>query len=115
MVPFVLTGSEVAQTQAVAEALEDVLLAQGMGKTMYQATSVIVFWAINLFKFVPYAALGIFTRETVVLDLWLAPAAIFGAWLGVKAHHVVPERPFFALTYVLLLLTGTKLIWDALT
>ena len=91
------------------------LLAQGMGKTMYQATSVIVFWAINLFKFVPYAALGIVTRETVGLDLWLAPAAIFGAWLGVKAHHVVPERPFFALTYVLLLLTGTKLIWDALT
>ena len=30
VVPFVLTGSEVAQTQAVAEALEDVLLAQGM-------------------------------------------------------------------------------------
>ncbi len=30
VVPFVLTGSEVAQTQAVAEALEEVLLAQGM-------------------------------------------------------------------------------------
>ncbi len=30
VVPFVLTGSEVAETQAVAEALEDVLLAQGM-------------------------------------------------------------------------------------
>ncbi|RRU19385.1 hypothetical protein [Stenotrophomonas sp. 278] len=30
VVPFVLTGSEVATTQAVAEALEDVLLAQGM-------------------------------------------------------------------------------------
>ncbi|MFY0635168.1 MAG: sulfite exporter TauE/SafE family protein [Vannielia sp.] len=91
------------------------LLAQGMGKTTYQATSVIVFWAINLLKFIPYAALGIFTRETAVLDLWLAPAALLGAWLGVKAHHIVPEKPFFALTYVLLLLTGTKLIWDALT
>ncbi|MBS8226938.1 sulfite exporter TauE/SafE family protein [Vannielia litorea] len=90
------------------------LLAQGMGKTMYQATSVITFWAINLLKFIPYAALGIFTRETVVLDLWLAPAAILGAWLGVKAHHMVPEKLFFALTYVLLTLTGTKLIWDAL-
>ncbi|MBY6151806.1 sulfite exporter TauE/SafE family protein [Vannielia litorea] len=91
------------------------LLAQGMGKTTYQATSVIVFWAINLLKFIPYAALGIFTRETLVLDLWLAPAAILGAWLGVKAHHMVPERLFFGLTYMLLLATGSKLIWDALT
>ena len=90
------------------------LLAQGMGKTTYQATSVIVFWAINLLKFIPYAALGIFTRETAVLDLWLAPAAVLGAWIGIKAHHMVPEKPFFALTYVLLTLTGAKLIWDAL-
>jgi len=91
------------------------LLAQGMGKTTYQATSVIVFWAIKLLKFIPYAALGIFTRETAVLDLWLAPAAVLGAWIGIKAHHMVPEKPFFAFTYVLLTLTGAKLIWDALT
>jgi len=26
----------------------------------------------------------------------------------------VPERLFFAITYVLLVLTGSKLIWDAL-
>lgn len=32
VVPFLLTGTEVAQTQAVAEALEDVLLAQGMAQ-----------------------------------------------------------------------------------
>lgn len=91
------------------------LLSQGMGKTTYQATSVIVFWAINLFKFVPYAALGVFSRETLVLDVWLAPAAGLGAWIGVKAHHMVPEKLFFALTYVLLTATGAKLIWDALT
>lgn len=90
------------------------LLAQGMGKTAYQATSVIVFWAINALKFVPYAVLGIFTAETLALDLWLAPVALAGAWLGVRAHHVVPERPFFALTYLLLTLTGAKLVWDAL-
>jgi len=38
-----------------------------------------------------------------------------GAWLGVKAHHLVPERAFFAITYVALVLTGCKLIWDAVT
>lgn len=91
------------------------LLAQGLSKTVYQSTSVVVFWFVNLAKAVPYAMIGLFTHETLVLDMWLAPFAVVGALLGIKAHHVVPERVFFAITYVLLILTGTKLIWDALT
>ena len=43
----------------------------------------------------------------------LAPFALVGAWIGVKAHQLVPERLFFGLTYVLLVLTGVRLIWIA--
>jgi len=39
---------------------------------------------------------------------------VAGAWIGVKAHHMVPEKWFFGRTYVLWVLTGGKLIWDAL-
>ena len=88
------------------------LLAKGMGKTAYQATSVLVFWAINIAKAIPYAFLGIFTMQTLEAGLYLAPAALLGAWLGVKAHRVIPERAFFAVTYVLLTITGSKLIFD---
>lgn len=91
------------------------LLSKGLAKTTYQATSVIVFWAMNLVKFVPYAAFGFFTTDTLLANLFLAPVALFGTWLGVRAHHVVPERLFFAITYVLLLGTGSKLIWDAVS
>lgn len=91
------------------------LLSRKLGKTPFQATTVIVFWAVNIAKFVPYAFLGIFTAQTLLANLFLAPVAVLGAWLGVKAHHMVPERAFFALTYVLLTVTGIKLIWDALT
>lgn len=84
-------------------------------KTRYQATTVLVFWALNIAKFVPYALLGMFTAQTGLANLVLAPFALLGAWLGVKAHHMVPERAFFALTYVLLIVTGGKLIWDGLT
>jgi len=91
------------------------LLAQGHSKGKYQATSVITFWVINLLKAVPYAFLGIFTYETLLADLFLAPFALIGAWLGVWAHRIVPERLFFALTYIMLTMTGSKLIWDALT
>lgn len=91
------------------------LLSRGLEKTTYQATTVLTFWAVNILKFVPYAFLGIFTIETGLVNLALAPVALLGAWLGVLAHRVVPERVFFAITYVLLLTTGSKLIFDALT
>jgi len=91
------------------------LLARGLKKRTYQATTVITFWAVNIFKAIPYAFLGIFTSQTLIAGLYLAPAALFGAWLGVRAHHVISERLFFSITYVLLTLTGTKLIFDAMT
>ncbi|MEO0503275.1 MAG: sulfite exporter TauE/SafE family protein [Pseudomonadota bacterium] len=91
------------------------LLSLRVTKTEYQASTVLIFWAINIAKFIPYAFLGMFTVQTGLANLALAPFALLGAWLGVKAHHMVPERAFFALTYVLLVVTGTKLIWDGLT
>ena len=91
------------------------LLSRGLDKTSYQATSVLIFWAINIAKFIPYAFLGMFTLETAKANLLLAPFALLGAWLGVRAHRAVPEHIFFALTYILLTITGLKLIWDGLT
>ena len=91
------------------------LLSRKLGKTEFQATTVLIFWLINIAKFVPYAFLGIFTLQTLIMDLLLAPFALIGAWLGVRAHHLVSDRVFFGITYVALTLTGSKLIWDALT
>lgn len=89
------------------------LLSQGLSKLQYQATTVITFWAINWMKFIPYFFLGIFTWDTFKGALLLAPFALIGAFIGVKAHHLVPERLFFGLTYTLLVLTGLRLIWVA--
>ncbi|CUH65954.1 Sulfite exporter TauE/SafE [Thalassovita gelatinovora] len=91
------------------------LLSRKLGKTPYQATTVLIFWAINLFKFVLYGFLGIFTYQTLLADIVLAPFALLGAWIGVRLHYKVSDRVFFGLTYVLLILTGTKLIWDGVT
>jgi len=91
------------------------LLSQGLSKTAFQATTVVVFWAVNWMKAVPYAFLGIFSWDTILGSAALAPFALLGAWIGIRAHHLVPERLFFGLTYVLLVLTGVRLIWVALT
>lgn len=91
------------------------MLSRGLTKTEYQASSVIVFWVINIAKFIPYAFLGMFTLETGLANLALAPFALIGAWIGVKAHHLMPERLFFVFTYVVLMITGIKLMFDGLT
>lgn len=90
------------------------LLGLGLDKTTYQASSVIVFWWVNLIKLPPYLALGMFTAESAWATLVLAPVAVAGVFLGIWAHNLIDQRRFFRLTYALLLIAGTKLIWDAL-
>jgi len=90
------------------------LLPQGLHKTMFQATTVVMFFAVNLIKVVPYAFLGFFTAETLMANVLLAPVALGGVWVGVRAHALVPETLFFALTHVLLLVVGARLIWVSL-
>lgn len=87
------------------------LLGQGMAKTPYQATTVIVFWVINLLKLGPFWALGLFTKETLLAGVVLAPFALLGTWAGVRAHAWISPRAFFAVTYILLVGTGARLIW----
>lgn len=90
------------------------LLSRDLDKLRFQATTVLVFWAINLMKFIPYAGLGIFTKQSLLADLYLAPFAVIGIWMGVKLHRIVPEQLFFTLTYIFLVITGGKLVLDAL-
>ncbi len=91
------------------------LLSQKLSKTTYQATSVLVFWIVNWMKFIPYLALGIFTLDSAKADLLLAPFAVIGTWLGVYAHRLVPERIYFVIAYVILIVAGIKLLFDGLT
>jgi len=91
------------------------LLSQKIDKTTYQATSVIVFWVVNWMKFIPYLMLGIFTTQTALADLILAPFAVIGTYLGVFAHRLIPERVYFMVAYTMLITAGGKLLFDGLT
>jgi uncharacterized membrane protein YfcA len=91
------------------------LLASKLDKTSYQASTVIVFWWVNLIKLPPYYALGMFTAETFTANLILAPVAVIGVLAGVWAHRRISPAMFFGLTYTLLAATGAKLVFDALT
>ena len=90
------------------------MLSQRMKKLEYQATSVLVFGAVNICKAVPYGMLGLFTWETLEANVYLAPFALLGTWIGVRLHKMIPEQLFFNITYCLLAITGSKLLWDGL-
>ncbi len=91
------------------------LLSQRLDKLTFQATTVIVFWWINLVKLGPYYLLGMFSNNTILAVVTLAPFAIAGTFLGIWLHRKMSDRIFFALAYLFLLITGAKLIFDALT
>lgn len=91
------------------------MLGRGLSKELYQGTSVVVFFAINVMKLPAYVGLGLIGRESLALGTVLAPLALLGTWLGVRAHRAISETAFFRIVYALLVVTGAKLMWDGLT
>jgi uncharacterized membrane protein YfcA len=91
------------------------LLGAHLDKTRYQASTIVAFWWCNLLKFPPYLALGMFSADSARANLLLSPVAILGVVIGVRAHHLLKDRVFFGITYVLLTVTGAKLVFDAVT
>jgi len=91
------------------------LLPLRLDKTVFVATSVIFFAAVNLLKLVPYALLGQLGATNLLTALVLAPLAALGMLLGIRLHALVDPATFYRLCYVFVALTGLKLIYDGLT
>lgn len=79
----------------------------------FTATLSIFFAVINLSKWIPYGFLGLLDSANMITSLILMPLAPVGVWIGVRIAKTIPERRFYFLVYVGMLLTGIKLVWDA--
>ena len=91
------------------------LLPQRLHKTIFVGTMVVLFTTLNFVKLIPYAILGQINLSNMSTSLVLAPLAPLGVWLGLRLHRVVNEAWFYPVCYVLLLITGLKLLYDGLT
>jgi len=89
------------------------MLPQRLDKTLLVSTSVVFFLVVNYVKLVPYGFLGQLNAGNLTASLVFAPLAPAGIWLGVWLHRRISEQAFYRVSYTLLFLTGTKLIWDA--
>ena len=78
------------------------------------ATMAVLFGAINLSKWIPYAWLGLLDGRNLVTSLALMPLAPLGVWLGVWATRRIDPAWFYRIAYTGMFLTGAKLLWDGL-
>lgn len=76
----------------------------------FAATFAVFFGIINLSKWIPYSMLGLLDLRNLVTSLVLMPLAPLGVWIGVKIATTIPEKRFYKLLYLGMLLTGIKLL-----
>ena len=76
------------------------------------ATMAVLFGALNLSKWIPYAWLGLFDARNLATSLALVPLAPVGVWLGVWATRRIDSGWFYRIAYSGMFFTGAKLLWD---
>lgn len=91
------------------------MLAQKVDKTLFVGTSAVFFLVVNYAKLVPYWFVGQLNVGNLAAALVFSPLAPLGIWLGVWIHRRMSQTVFLNVSYALLLATGGKLIYDAVT
>jgi uncharacterized membrane protein YfcA len=85
------------------------LLAMRLPKLEYMGTAAVFFLLLNFFKMPFMIHLGLVTRESLLLNLALAPAVLFGAWLGKWLLHRLNQRVFENIALALALVAGAMM------
>lgn len=78
------------------------------------ATLAVFFTVVNLAKWVPYAALGLFDARNLWTSLVLVPLAPVGVWVGVWLTRRMASVWFYRIAYIGMAVAGGKLLWDGL-
>jgi len=109
----VLAGFTTQIANAAGPVMILYLLAMRLPKMAFLGTAAVFFMALNLFK-VPFMIdLDMVTRDSLVVNLWLAPAVVAGSYGGRALAGRIPQKLFERLALVLTLAAAIKLLWDA--
>jgi len=107
----ILAGFTTLVANAAGPLMVIYLLAMRLPKMEFVGTGAVFFMLLNLFK-VPFMVnLGLITNTSMVVNLWLAPAVIAGAWLGKKILLKLNQRVFENLALALSAAAGVKLLF----
>lgn len=90
------------------------LLPMRLDPVKFAATLSVYFFFMNFAKWVPYAALGLLDWRNLGTALVLMPLVPVGVWSGVRIARRIEPKLFYQMVHLGMLLTGSKLMWDAL-
>jgi uncharacterized protein len=85
---------------------------QKLPRDVFVGSMVIFFFVINWLKVLPFMALGQFTGQNLMTSVVLFPLAVASTWAGIWLVRRVPGDAFYRIIYVLMVLVGSKLVWD---
>ncbi|MDI9349164.1 MAG: sulfite exporter TauE/SafE family protein [Candidatus Symbiobacter sp.] len=87
---------------------------RGMEPRMLAGTTGLFFALMNWTKVPFFAALGVFSRENLVLAALMIPVSFLATYTGVWLVARIKKRPFYLGVYGLMVLVGLKLIYDGI-
>ena len=85
-----------------------------LSRDVFIGTTAIFFAVLNWIKVPAYVALGQFTHDNLVTTAVLLPLAILSSLAGVWLVRKVPVERFYTIVYLLMVVTGGKLLRDGL-
>lgn len=90
------------------------VLPRRLPRDVLVGTTAIFFAVVNWIKVPAYFALGQFTAANLRAAALLLPVAIGSTLAGVWLVRRVPAERFYRAIYLLMVLVGAKLLWDAI-
>ena len=83
-----------------------------LDKVSFIGTMTLAFLVINVVKLIPYYYVGLLAPSNLIVSLMLLPLAFVSVLVGYFLQKKIPEKLFFNIVYILLFLSGCKLIFD---
>jgi uncharacterized membrane protein YfcA len=77
-------------------------------------TILVFFLIVNQVKIIPYAWMGQFSSENLLLSLIFVPIVPLGIWLGLRLHNVISPELFYKISYFMMIVAGAKLLYDGM-
>jgi uncharacterized protein len=111
----VITGFTSQVAHAGQPVFQMWVLPKGLPPATLVGTTAIFFGAINWLKVPAYFALGQFTHENLISAAVLMPIAIISTLAGVRLVRRVQPAKFYTFIYLLMIVVGVQLLWEALS
>tara|TARA_Y100001970_G_scaffold291843_1_gene430616 strand:- start:1767 stop:2498 length:732 start_codon:yes stop_codon:yes gene_type:complete len=90
------------------------LLPLKLDKLTYIGTATFAYFIINIVKIFPYYYLGLLGPNNLKISITLIPLAIISVIIGFYLQNKISEKIFYNIIYILLFISGLKLIYDGI-